>query len=287
MDKAGANFDKCLKSIEKKLNTVAVPLQMPIGEEKTFIGVVDLVNMNKLTWNNQQSLNENGRSFNINKLSKGDELYNKAIEKRVYLIDKLAQVNEEFAEILLDKYSLDYEAITDHLLLETYLRKSTLNCLITPVLCGSSFKNISVQPLMDAIIKYLPNPLDLSKNNYAKYYENGLSAICFKILHDHQKSRKRINSATSTISLTTSTTSLLNKNKNETESLEDVLTFVRVYSGELVAKSKLYNVNKQEKESCDKIYIPYANQLKQANRITSGNIGIVSGLSKVQKFKFN
>ena len=122
----------------------------------------------------------------------------------------------------------------------------------------------------------------LSKNNYAKYYENSLSAICFKILHDHQKSRKRINSATSTISLTTSTTSLLNRNKNETESLEDVLTFVRVYSGELVAKSKLYNVNKQEKESCDKIYIPYANQLKQANRITSGNIGIVSGLSKVQ-----
>ena len=75
----------------------------------------------------------------------------------------------------------------------------------------------------------------------------------------------------------------LNRTKSD-ELYDDILSFVRIYSGELVAKSKLYNVNKQSKEVCDKIYIPYANQLKQVSKLTSGNIGIVSGLTKVCLF---
>lgn len=73
----------------------------------------------------------------------------------------------------------------------------------------------------------------------------------------------------------------MNRSKKDAEN-EDILSFVRVYSGELVSKSKIYNVNNLERETCDKIYIPYANQLKQVNRLTNGNIGIVSGLTKVR-----
>lgn len=104
--------------------------------------------------------------------------------------------------------------------------------------------------------------------------------MCFKILHDHQKSRKRINSSTSIAALETTTKNTLKQAKND-ELNEDILTFVRVYSGELATKSKLYNVNKQAKEVCDKIYIPYSNRLKQVSKLTCGNIGIVSGLTKV------
>ncbi len=100
-------------------------------------------------------------------------------------------------------------------------------------------------------------------------------------MHDHQKSRKRIDSSTSIAALETNTKSTLKHLKND-ELNEDILTFVRVYSGELVSKSKIYNVNKQVKEACDKIYIPYSNRLKQVSKLTCGNIGIVSGLTKVE-----
>jgi elongation factor G len=238
--------------------------------------------MKKLIWNKNINFN-NGESYETSKLNKSDEFYSKALAKRLELIEKLAQVNEEFAEILLEKYNLDYESFDDHLLLETYLRKSNLKCQITPVLCGSSFKNMAVQPIMDAIIKYLPSPLESLNNNQSMYYEDNVSAFCFKILHDHQKSRKKINSSTAVASLNTQANSgtILNKAKNNDDVNEDVLTFVRVYSGQLAAKSKLYNVNKKVKETCDKIYIPYANQLKQVTKLTNGNIGIVSGLTKV------
>lgn len=283
MDKNGANFKNCLKSIETKLNTRALPLQIPIGEEKNFTGVVDLIQMKKLTWDNKNSIRDNGKSFEISKLTPNDGIYAEALKNRIYLIENLAQVNEEFAEKLLDDYALDYENMNDHLLLETNLRKSSLNCSITPVLVGSSFKNIAVQPLMDGIIKYLPNPSDLLKNDYAKYYDKNFMGYCFKIVHDHQKSRKKVDSNTSIASLSTNTSSIINKNKND-EINDNILTFVRVYNGDLVAKTKVYNVSKQIRETCDKIYIPFANQIKQVSKVTNGNIAIVSGLTKVSKF---
>lgn len=76
---------------------------------------------------------------------------------------------------MLEKYDLKYETFDDNILLETYLRQTALQCQITPVLCGSSFKNIGVQPMMDAVIKYLPNPLELAKNKHSKYFENELN----------------------------------------------------------------------------------------------------------------
>lgn len=94
MDKSGANFNKCVRSIEKKLKTIALPLQMPIhNENRVFIGVVDLINMQKLTWNNSNnSKNNMGRSFDIKNIDIGDEIYSNAIKERTKLIETVAQV---------------------------------------------------------------------------------------------------------------------------------------------------------------------------------------------------
>jgi elongation factor G len=291
MDKYGADFSACVKSIEKKLSTTPILLQIPIGEQRDFRGVVDLIQMRKLLWDNEKSSQTKGMSFEITSLDeKSDgELFERAWQTRIRMIEKLAQSNEQFAELLLDKFNLNYEKMNDNVLLETYLRQSSLKCQITPVLCGSSFRNMAVQPLMDAIVKYLPCPYDLSKNNLEKYCGNELFAVCFKIIHDHQKARKRLNSSTNLASLESSSSSSSNAvsgttsklaNKKTDEDDEDVLSFVRVYNGHLEAKAKVYNVNEKRKEQCDKIYIPFSNQIKQVNKLRNGEIGIVSGLLK-------
>lgn len=278
MDKAGADYINCLKSIEKKLKTVPISLQMPIGKEKSFTGVIDLINMKKLVWSNLRD--DWGKSFETSQIDSNDEFYEEAFKNRLLAIERLAQVNDEFGEILLDKFNLNLEKMNDNILFETYLRKSCLKCTITPVFCGSSLKNRAVQPLMDAIIKYLPNPSELEKNNFQKYYGNNLVAICFKTIHDHQKSRKRVNSETSIASLQTNASSALNKSKVE-EQEDDILTYVRVYNGELSSKLKVFNPNKKCKEICEKIYIPYSNQIKPVSKVTAGNIAVVNGLTKV------
>ena len=279
MDKLGANFEMCLSSIEKKLNTIALPLQMPIGREKTFTGVVDLVNMVKLVWDADRARSDYGKTFQIKPLDNSDPHYEQAFKHRVRLIEKLAQINDQFAEILLDKYQLVYEDMNDNILLDTHLRRSNLTCKATAILCGSSFKNIGVQPLMDAVVKYLPSPDELEKNNsICKHFEKGLNFTCFKIVHDHTKSRKRLDMSTSTATLNQSASSSM---KIEKRQGDNMLAFVRVYNGELNAGDKLFNMNKSCREECDKIYIPFANQIKQVSSIGRGNIGVISGLSKV------
>ena len=128
--------------------------------------------MKKIIW--ESSVDNNGLKYSQTNLESSDELYKKALAYRISMIDKLASASEEFAEILLDKYNMNFEMFDDNMLLETHLRKTNLNCSITPVLCGSSFKNIGVQLLMDSIIKYLPKPSELDKNKCDEYYYIGL-----------------------------------------------------------------------------------------------------------------
>jgi elongation factor G len=278
MDKSKANFEACLDSIEKKLHTTPVCVQVPLGAEKNFIGCVDLINMKKLVFDKFKD--DSARTFKVISLDKTDESYEMALKKRLACIERLAQASDEFAEILLERYNLNFEKMTDNILLETYLRKACIGGLITPVLCGSSLRNIGVQPLMDAIIKYLPSPSELKRNNLERRYGNRLVAICFKIIHDHQKSRKRVDSETSVASLQSSSASGLNKMKMS-EVNEDILSFVRVYNGELVTRAKVTNPNKGVREVIEKIYIPYSNQLKQVAKVTAGNIAVVNGLVNV------
>ncbi len=171
MDKTGADFQRCIQSIESKLHTVALPVQMPIRTERGFIGVVDLIGMRKLTWDTTASEASLGKEFETTQLDSGDELYGEAMRWRVRLVETLAQANEEFAELLLDKYEMRYEGFDDNVLLEMYVRLANLQGgRVTPVLCGSSFKNVCVQPMMDAVVKYLPDPEESSKNKHSKYF---------------------------------------------------------------------------------------------------------------------
>jgi elongation factor G len=263
-------------------NLLSKVVQIPIGKEKNFTGVIDLINMRKLIWNKTSSKDEAGRLFQTMPLDKNDDLYEIAQKTRISQIEKLAQISDEFAEILLEKYNMNYDQMNDNILFETHLRKSNLKCLITPVLCGSSFKNIGVQPLMDAICKYLPNPDELAKNNFSKYYDKNLYAVCFKIIHDHNKLRNRVDNSTASIELTQKA---LNKVKIDSKNFdENMLTFVRIYNGELSSKTRLFNPNKKVVESCEKIFIPYSNQIKRVSKVTNGNIALISGLQKVLNY---
>ena len=262
MDKFGADYYKSIASIEKYLNTIAIPIQIPVGKEKTFTGIIDLINMNKLCWN-EASVSDGGKTYSVSKLSENDEQFGQALKYRFRMIEKLAQADDKLAEILLDKYNLKYELVDDNILLETYLRKLTISSLVTPIFCGSSFKNIAVQPLLDAIIKYLPSPEE-REYPFQKYYGNNLCALCFKTIHDHKKMNKiKLNPTISN------------------ESGDEILTFVRIYNGELSSKSKIFNSTKNLKEECTKIFIPYADQMKSVSSIKSGNIAVISGLKHV------
>lgn len=265
MDKSGADYFYSIQSIEKHLNTVPLPLQLPIGKEKTFIGIIDLINMNKLLWNDEKSLMDNGKTYNTIKLNENDPDYQTAFNYRIKLIEKLAQLDDKFAEILLEKYDLKYELMNDNILLDAYLRKLVLSSQVTPILCGSSYKNIAVQPLLDSIIKYLPSPNE-KQLPFQKYYNQSLCALCFKILHNHHKLDKK------------------QYQKNSDEEGNDILTFIRVYNGELNSKSKIFNATQNMKQDCDRLFIPYANELKPVKTVKSGNIAVVTGLNKVKFF---
>ena len=136
MDKFGADYFNSIASIEKHLDTIPVPIQIPIGREKTFTGVIDLINMTKMTWDNEKSLKDHGKSFSLSKVMETDDHYKQALKHRLRLIEKLAQTDDQFAEILLDKYDLKYENVDDNILLETFIRKLSLKSKITPILCG-------------------------------------------------------------------------------------------------------------------------------------------------------
>lgn len=282
MDKNDANFESCLGSIADQLKTTPVPLQYPVRRDKAFCGVYDLVHFRKLTWSEHNLHQDAGKSFSIENISKEEKEFERLFELRLEALEKLSQVDETFAEIMLDRFNLDFERMNDNALFEKHLRHSCLNLTLTPVFCGSSFKNIAVQPFMDGIVKYLPHPDELEAKKFSQHFGSDLVAVCFKSIHDHQKSRKRIDRETESFSFFPSQNAN-SSSKLKIENIEDdMLTFVRVYNGELVSKSSVYNPNKQVVEKCQNVYIPYSSQLKTTSKITSGNIGIINGLSKVK-----
>lgn len=276
MDKVGANYESCLKAIEEKFKIVSIPVQIPIGHESEFCGIVDLVNFTKITWHE----NNLGKKYKVENILKTDHDFNKIAQYRRNAIEKLAQVDNEFAEILLERFNFEYEKMNDNLLFDSFLRKACIKTSVIPVLCGSSLKNIAIQPLMDAVIKYLPNPKELEKNDFSKDYGSDLVAVCFKTIHDHQKSRKRLDPETEVFNLQLKTTNKQTKYKIE-DSEEDILSFVRVYNGELIGKSSIFNPNKEIKETCQHIYIPHSNKFQKVTKISAGNIAIINGLTKV------
>ena len=240
MDRPGANFDANVKSIESKLNVEALPTQFPIKENGTLTGIVDVVSLEKLIFDGKDM----GMRFTRSKLSEEEDksLWEVALEKRRDLTDKLSNMDDILADVIIEQESLD--AITPQTLHDS-LYRSTISRKGVPVLLGSSYKNVGVQPLMDSVLLYLPSP---DRNKHMKYYRpfgKTLSARAFKVVHDK---------------------------------IRGPITFFRVYTGWMEKGAKLYNIRKETAEHAGKLYIACADDYHEVSKINDGNIVAVTGL---------
>ncbi|XP_027208842.2 ribosome-releasing factor 2, mitochondrial isoform X1 [Penaeus vannamei] len=243
MDKPAADLSMCLTSIKDKLYTTPLVLQQPIGQGKGFTGVIDLIHMRRMVWN-QNKRGDYGKSYQITNLLQENEkdLWEQAFLARCELTDTLADLDNTLAEYVLEKESIEN---IPPLLLEEAVRRATINQEAVPLLMGSSYKNTGVQPLMDAIIRYLPSPSERT-NDTVSLYAPHLCAMAFKIIHDNQRG--------------------------------GVLTFIRIYSGQLEQGQRLYNINQEQGERVGRIMIAYADDLKEVSSVQAGNIVVVTGL---------
>ncbi|CAG5121381.1 unnamed protein product [Candidula unifasciata] len=242
MDKPGASLDLCLSSLRNKLHAEPLVLNIPVGSGKEFTGVQDLVHMNLLKWPNN---GKDGRVFEQTPidLNKPDESVEKFLKARTDLIGRLADVDERIADLVLCDTKIESFTAED---LKSAIRSATIKQKIVPVLCGSSLKNKGVQPLLDAIILYLPSPVDISYG-FVKYYSNHLCALAFKVIHDKQRGP---------------------------------LAFVRIYSGMLKSGSYVYNINRDINEKSTRILQVYADELHDISSAVAGNIVAVAGLKE-------
>lgn len=240
MDRADGNFDFCLNSIETKLDTVGLAVQMPLRENLRLTGLVDLLTMEKMTWEKK----DQGKSCTREKLREKDDglLWEEACERRRALTDKLSSLDDTLANLIIERESLDGVGAQE---LSESLRRCTIKRKGVPVLLGSSYKNIGVQPLMDGVILFLPSPEENPRAKDYRCFEDNFSARAFKIIHDKQRGP---------------------------------VTFFRVYTGRLTKGQKIYNIERAKSEQGGRLYAACADDYEEINEITAGNIGAFTGL---------
>ncbi|WP_415081271.1 elongation factor G [Micropruina sp.] len=250
LDRTGASFDFCVKTIRERLNATAAVLQLPIGAEADFIGVVDLVEQRALTWRGETKI---GEDYEIEEIPA--ELADAAAEAREELIQVLADHDDDFAEQWLEAEEGGEELTAAQI--KGAIRRAVIGNKITAVICGTSFKNKGVQPMLDAVVDYLPSPLDVpaidgfkpgdeeTKVERHPSNEDPLSVLAFKIAADPHLGK---------------------------------LTFVRIYSGVLKAGMQVLNSTKGRKERIGKIYQMHANKREEIESVGAGMIVAVMGL---------
>lgn len=244
MDKTGASFNYSVETIREKLKAKPLLLQLPIGEAKTFRGVVDVVSKEKLIWNPNS---DDGKDFERKPLLEMNdpELLKKTIEARNTLIEQVADLDDEFAGFVLEEFSENFDSLPAEKL-QTAIHRVTLAQTAVPVLCGSALKNKGVQPLLDAITMYLPSP---EERNYEflQWYKDDLCALAFKVLHDKQRGP---------------------------------LVFMRIYSGTIKSQLAIHNINGNCTERISRLLLPFADQHIEIPSLTAGNIALTVGLKR-------
>jgi elongation factor G len=247
LDRTGASFEHCVETIKNRLNAIPAVVQLPIGSEANFIGVIDLINMRALTWRGETKI---GEDYTVEEIPA--ELVDQAQDARHALIELVADYDDHMMEAFLT----DEDSITPELLQDS-IRRAVLASKITAVLCGSAFKNKGVQPLLDAVISYLPSPLDVPAIIGFKPGDESVTierhptdsdpfaALAYKIAADPHLGR---------------------------------LTYIRVYSGKLVAGSTVLNATKGRRERIGKIYQMHANKRQEISSVGAGQIVAVMGL---------
>ncbi|KUH68060.1 elongation factor G [Mycolicibacterium novocastrense] len=246
MDKLGADFYFTVRTIEERLGATPLVIQLPIGAENDFIGVVDLVEMKAKVWRGETAL---GEKYEVEDIPA--ELAEKAEEYRTKLLEAVAETDEA----LLDKYVGGEELSVAEI--KAAIRKLTVGSELYPVLCGSAFKNKGVQPMLDAVIDYLPSPLDVeSVQGHVPGKED--EAISRKPSTDEPFSALAF--------------------KIAVHPFFGKLTYVRVYSGTVESGSQVINSTKGKKERLGKLFQMHANKENPVERASAGHIYAVIGL---------
>ncbi|QNF31803.1 elongation factor G [Adhaeribacter swui] len=249
MDRSGADFLAVVRQVKEMLGSNAVALQLPIGSEDNFRGVVDLVNFRGIEWN------EHDKGMTFTEVPIPDDMLEEAKEYREKLLEAVA----EYDESLMEKYFEDPESITEDEILAA-LRKATIDMAIVPMLCGSSFKNKGVQTMLDYVMALCPSPLDkesikgtnpdTGEEVARKPSESDpFAALAFKIATDPYVGR---------------------------------LCFIRAYSGVLESGSYVYNTRSNNKERISRIFQMHANKQNAIERLSAGDIGAVVGFKDIK-----
>ncbi len=245
MDRIGANFFAVEKQVAERLKAKPVPIQIPIGSEDEFDGVVDLVTMKAIVWDKEAAM---GSSYDIVDIPA--DLQETAEEYREKLLESLGDINDELAEKFLEGEEISEEEI------KAVLKRGTLDMEIIPMLCGTAFKNKGVQTLLDAVIDYLPAPTEVADIRgidpkteeeviVPSTDEHPFSALAFKIM---------------------------------TDPFVGQLAFCRVYSGKLESGSYVYNSTKEKKERVGRLLKMHSNKREEIKELYAGEIGAVVGL---------
>ncbi|MBW6484770.1 MAG: elongation factor G [Syntrophobacterales bacterium] len=246
MDRIGADFQGTIGQMKERFNSLPLPVQMPLGAEESFRGVVDLIRMQALKWDDATK----GLEYQYEDIP--EEAMPQAQEQREKMISLLADVDDGIAEKYLEGVEISGAEINEA------LRKATISLKIVPVLCGSALKNKGVQPLLDAVVFYLPSPEDIPPvrgiNPLTKQEEirissdkEPLAALAFKIMQD--EGRK--------------------------------LTYLRIYSGRINAGDELFNASRGKKEKISRILKMHANKRERLEQAGAGDIIAVMGLKEI------
>ncbi|MGO0575241.1 elongation factor G [Ornithinimicrobium panacihumi] len=246
MDKMGADFYYSVQTMVDRLGATPLVMQLPIGAESDFVGMVDLVTMKAMTWSKDTPL---GEAYDLEEIPA--DLKDKAEEYHNALIEKVAESDEE----LLEKY-LGGEELTEEEI-HAGVRALTLAGEVNPVFCGTAFKNKGVQPLLDAVVAYLPSPLDLPPTEGMKPGDEE-SVITRKPSADEPFAALAF--------------------KIATHPFFGTLTYIRVYSGEITAGSPVMNATKGRKERLGKLFQMHANKENPVEKVSAGHIYAVIGL---------
>jgi elongation factor G len=243
LDRTGADFDRAVSMMKDRLGAFPVPIQIPMMEGADFKGVIDLIRMKAIVWDTESK----GETFKVVDIPLS--FLDHAQTARDFMIENAAEQDETLLEYYLENDSLDEKQII------LGLRQGTISNKIVPILCGSALKNQGVQPVIDAIIDFLPSPVDIPPirglNPETGFEElrnprtkEPLCALAFKVIMD--QGRKAV--------------------------------FVRVYSGELNAESEVYNATRGIKERVARLFLTHANKREKIKSVTVGSIALVVGL---------
>ena len=249
MDRQGANFLAVCKDVKEMLGSYALPLQIPIGAESEFKGVVDLINFKGIVWN------EEDQGMTFQEVDIPSDLIDEAREHRANLLEAVA----EFDESLMEKYFEDEESLTEREILNA-LRQATITGKVVPMMCGSAFKNKGVQAMLDMVMEILPSPLDVeaitgtnpdteAEESRKPSVDAPFSSLAFKIATDPYVGR---------------------------------LCFTRAYSGSLDQGSFVLNTRTGKKERISRIYQMHSNKQNQIDKLNAGDIAALVGFKDIR-----